>query len=198
MHAYAFAAYVFTFVLSFALLLRLELDASEVWRSLPTSAVITRLSAAMDGQPRHQHRPPSTASHRTFARRPPTPFEAHRALRQRRLKASSHIYIHENTFAPTILPSSSATDTHPTFHQQHLYKRSLRGSALSHQHGRPTQERRHRTIHGRPTQERRHRTINKILARGQRFSRNDEGTISADRTVGEFKGCQWQTSKGDS
>ena len=150
---------------------------------------MTRLSAAEDGQPRHQQRPPTTASHRTIARRPPTPSAAHRARRQRRRKASSHIYIHRNTFAPTTLPSSSSRAEHvlTSYHylQQHLYKRSLRGSALSHRHGRPTQERRHRTI-------------NKILARGQRFSRNDEGTLSADRTFGEFKGCQWQTSKGGS
>ena len=143
----------------------------------------------MDGQPRHQHRPLTTASHHTIARRPPTPSAAHRARRQRRRKASSHIYVHRNTSAPTTLPSSSSRTkhVHTSYHylQQHLYKRSLRGSALSHRHGRTTSERRHNTI-------------NKILARGQRFSRNDEGTISADRTVGEFKGCQWQTSKGDS
>ena len=41
----------------------------------------------MDGQPRHQHRPLTTASHRTIARRPPTPLEAHRARTQRQLKA---------------------------------------------------------------------------------------------------------------
>ena len=161
---------------------------------------MSRLSAAADGQPRHQQRPPTTASHRTIARRPPTPSAAHRARRQRRRKASSHIYIHQNTFAPTTLPASSSRAEHvlTSYHylQQHLYKRSLRGSALSHQHGRPTQERRH--IDGRPTQERRHRTINKILARGQRFSRNDEGTLSAEQTFGEFKGCQRHSSKGGS
>ena len=41
----------------------------------------------MDGQPRHQHRPLTTASHHTIARRPPTPLEAHRARTQRQLKA---------------------------------------------------------------------------------------------------------------
>ena len=41
----------------------------------------------MDGQPRHQHRPLTTASHRTIARRPPTPLEAHCARTQRQLKA---------------------------------------------------------------------------------------------------------------
>ena len=185
MHAFAFAAYVFTFVLSFALLLRLELDASEVWRSLPTSAVITRLSAAMDDQPRYQHRSPWAASHRIIARRPPAPFAAHRARRQRQLKAHlprPHPTRYLRTDDPPIISGGGRT---PQFHQQHLYKRSLRGSALSYRHGRKTSERRHRTI-------------NKILARGQRFSRNDEGTLSADRTFGEFKGCQWQTSKGGS
>ena len=151
---------------------------------------MTRLSAAADGQPRHQQRPPMTASHRTIARRPPTPSAAHRARRQRRRKASSsHEYIRRATIAPTTLPSSSSRAEHvfTSYHylQQHLYERSLRGSALSHRHGRPTQERRHRTIY-------------KILARGQRFSRNDEGTLSADRTFGELKGCQWQISKGRS
>ena len=45
------------------------------------------LSAATDGQPRHQHRPLTTASHHTIARRPPKPLEAHRARKQRQLKA---------------------------------------------------------------------------------------------------------------
>ena len=154
---------------------------------------MTRLSAAADGQPRHQQRPPTTASHRTIARRPPTPSAAHRARRQRRRKASSHIYIHRNTFAPTTLPASSSRAEHvlTSYHylQQHLYKRSLRGSALlHHEHGIQTQER--LSI--------RTSCINKILARGQRFSRNNKGTLSVNRTFGEFKGCQWHSSKGGS
>ena len=144
----------------------------------------------MDDQPRHQHRSPSAASHRTIARRPPTPSAAHRAQRQRRRKASSHIYIHQNTVAPTTLPASSSRAKHvlTSYHylQQHLYKRSLRGSALSHRQDRPTQERRHRTIY-------------KILATGQRFGRKTEGRLSTVRTfIGEFKGCQWHSSKGGS
>ena len=148
---------------------------------------MTRISAATDGQPRHQQRPPTTASHRTIARRPPTPSAAPCARRQRRRKASSHVHIQQTTIAPKTLPSSPSSSGHNSNHylQQHLCKRRSRGIALSHRHGSPTQERRHRTI-------------NKILARGQRFSRNDEGTLSADRTFGELKGCQWQTSKGGS
>ena len=55
---------------------------------------MTRLSAATDGQPRQQHRPPLTACHRTVVRRSPTPFELNCARRQRRLEASLfHDYI---------------------------------------------------------------------------------------------------------
>ena len=152
----------------------------------------------MDDQPRHQHRSPSAASHRTIARRPPAPFAAHRARRQRQLKAHlprPHPTRYLRTDDPPIISGGGRT---PQFHQQHLYKRSLRGSALSHRHGRPTQERRHRTIHGRPTQERRHRTIYKILATGQRFGRKTEGRLSTVRTFGEFKGCLRHSSKGGS
>ena len=186
MHAYAFAAYVFTFVLSFALLLRLELDASEVWRSLPTSAVITRLSAAMDGQPRHQHRPPSTASNRTSARRPPTPFEAHRALRQRRLKASSHIYIHENTVALTTLPSSfdsqgwhfrDAPEEAVQFAER-SYRAGVKCGVDFDSQGWHLRDARNTTVLAqRPT------------AKREVWVRNH---------IGEFKGCQWHSSKGGS
>ena len=152
---------------------------------------MTRLSAAADGQPRHQQRPPTTASHRTIARRPPTPSAAHRARRQRRRKASSHVHIRRVTIAPKTLPSSSSSSGHSTNHylQQHLSQRRSRGIALSHhEHGIQTQER--LSI--------RTSCINKILARGQRFSRNDKGTLSVNRTFGEFKGCQWHSSKGGS
>ena len=152
---------------------------------------MTRISAATDGQPRQQHWPPLAASHRTIARRPPTPSAAHRARRQRRRKASSHVHIRRVTIAPKTLPSSSSSSGHSTNHylQQHLSQRRSRGIALSHQ------------WHGIQTQERlsiRTSCIDKILARGQRFSRNDEGTLSAEQTFGEFKGCQRHSSKGGS
>ena len=177
MHAFAFAAYVFTFVLSFDLLLRLELDASEVWRSLLTSVVIRTISAAMNDQPRHQHRSPSAASHRTIARRPPKPLVAQRAQRQRRLKATSHDYIHRNTFAPMTLPSSAAY-THPTFHQQHLNRTN------------------------RPP---RHLAFRETT-RGATSSAGEHGAETWQECLGqiirhsntEFKGCQRHSSKGDS
>ena len=138
----------------------------------------------MDDQPRHQHRSPSAASHRTIARRPPKPLEARRARRQRRLKASSHEYIqrkHLRTDDPPIIIVGGRT---PQLHQQHLNRRRSRGIAPSQRHGpRPRGWRADQTSteEAAPSQN--------ILATGQRFGRKIEGRLSAVRLFGEFKGC---------
>ena len=70
-----------------------------------------QVSAVMDGQPRHQLRPFSMASHRTIARRPSTPFQAHRARHQRQLKARSSHKQARN--AAVVRRTSAATDGQP-------------------------------------------------------------------------------------
>ena len=152
--------------------------------------MITRLSAAMDGQPRHQHRPPSAASNRTIARRPPAPFAAHRARHQRQLKA--HL--------PRPHPTRyHRTDDHPIIiggghtshiHQHNLIRRRSRGIAPSHHHGLT------RPWNGSKTEKRRHQQI--FLATGQRLGRNSEGRLATAQMFTEFKGCLRHSSKGDS
>ena len=153
----------------------------------------------MDGQPRHQYQPPTTASNRTITRRPPAPFVAHRARRQRQLKASSHDHdrIRRNAFAPTTFPSSPSREgriiTTNYFHQHNLNKRRSGGSC--HRVDRAA------VLTGlRPASPKR---------TGEEIRKEYFGGLSAVRTFGDrqeytedapagFKGCLRHTSKGDS
>ena len=145
----------------------------------------------MDGQPRHQHRPPSTASRRTFARHPPTPFEAHHALCQRRLKASSHIYIHENTVALTTLPSSFDSQG---WHFRDAPEEAVQFAERSYRAGAKC---------GVDDQHLREAPQYVPLTMRSRTSPADCPIKDLVRGVdskpfGEFKGCQWHSSKGGS
>jgi len=162
---------------------------------------MTKLSAAMDGQPRHQHRSPSAASHRTIAWRLPKPFEADRARHQRRLKASSHEHIRRKTFAPTTLPASSSSGEQTNnshCHQQNLNQQRSGGSRyriIGHDQtieeiekaGQPTQK-------SKQSQRRQHQKS--FLATGKRLGENIGERLSARQTFMEYKGCQRQSSKG--
>ena len=91
------------------------------------------VSAVMEGQPRHQHRPLTTASHHTIARRPPTPLEAHRAHTQRQLKAFLPQSHPTKEFSTDELPIDSIKSQRHHYHPQqptreHLKRRRSGGS----------------------------------------------------------------------
>ena len=148
----------------------------------------------MDDQPRYQHWSPWAASHHIIARRPPAPFAAHRARRQRQLKA--HL--------PRPHPTKyNRIDDHPIIigggH------RPQPSSTISHQ----AQIKGDRAIATSWTEcsnseamkqlsDPEEAATTKFLATGQRFDRNIKGRLSAGRTITEFKGCQWHSSKGGS
>ena len=201
-----------------------------------------QVSAVMDGQPRHQLRPFSVASHRIIARRPSTPLQAHRAQHQRQLKArSSHKqarnaavvrrtsaatdgqprHQHRPPSLPHLHPKKYLrTDDHPDiiggghrpqFHnQEHLNKRRSGGIAPSQQLRTPVK----RGVNGTQQHGRRDEEVNimqstfaniqeksgneQIFLAMQRLGRNEKGIQHAARTITEFKGCRRHSSKGDS
>ena len=157
---------------------------------------MTRLSAAMDGQPRHQHRPPSAASHRTIARRMPAPLAAQRARRQRRLKASSHSHTHirQVTIAPTTLASSSSSNGRSSYKylQQYLYEAQIKGDRAI---ATTAEDTRSVTDQGRPSGG---GTSKNVFSDEEEIRKEYFGGLPAARTFGEFKGCPRHSSKGGS
>ena len=157
----------------------------------------------MDGQPRHQHRPLTTASHRTIARRPPTPLEAHRARTQRQLKAflpQSHPTkgLHTDELPIKLIESQRHHNYPLQLPREHLKRRRSGGSRYRKQiHDVKIQ---HIIREGAEMSQDRKRGCYPPL---EYFTTDQEkedapAAQNTQQRCNQFKGCLQHTSKGDS
>ena len=157
----------------------------------------------MDGQPRHQHRPLTTASHHTIARRPPTPLEAHRARTQRQLKAflpQSHPTkgLHTDELPIELIESQRHHNYPLQLPREHLKRRRSGGSRYRKQiHDVKIQ---HIIREGAEMSQDRKRGCYPPL---EYFTTDQEKEDSpaaqtTQQRYNQFKGCLQHTSKGDS
>ena len=157
----------------------------------------------MDGQPRHQHRPLTTASHHTIARRPPTPLEAHRARTQRQLKAflpQSHPTkgLHTDELPIKLIESQRHHNYPPRRPREHLKQRRSGGSRNRKQINDVKIQ--HIIREGAEMSQDRKRECYPPL---EYFTTDQEkedtpATQTTQQRCNQFKGCLQHTSKGDS